>query len=78
MLETRDAGRNTVLQLNSLNDRGQLCRQADIFIELMDLRAKVGRDLSERPPPRRRSEMRARQFMHRAYKSARDSDEFNC
>jgi len=30
----------------------ELRRQADVFIDLMDLRFKFGRDPSDRPPPR--------------------------
>jgi uncharacterized LabA/DUF88 family protein len=30
----------------------ELRRQADVFIDLMELKSKVGRDQSERPPPR--------------------------
>src|SRR5690349_9433067 len=41
----------------------ELRRQADIFTDLVELRAKVGRDPSERPPPRERSEIRAPQFV---------------
>ena len=45
----------------------ELRRQADIFTDLMELRAAVGRDPSERsPPPRDRSEIRAAQFLQRA------------
>ena len=40
--------------------------QADIFTEPVELRAKVGRDPSERPPPRERSEMHSPQFLQRA------------
>jgi uncharacterized LabA/DUF88 family protein len=50
----------------------ELRRQADIFTDLTELRAKVGRDPSERPPPRDRSEIRAPQFVQRG-----DVDEFN-
>ena len=35
----------------------ELRRQADIFTDLTELRTKVGRDPSERPPPRERGEM---------------------
>jgi uncharacterized LabA/DUF88 family protein len=41
----------------------ELRRQADIFTDLVELRAKVGRDPSERPPLHERSEMRAPQFV---------------
>jgi hypothetical protein len=37
----------------------ELRRQADVFTDLTELRAKVSRDPSERPPPRERGEMRA-------------------
>ena len=30
----------------------ELRRQADVFTDLMELKSKVGRDPSERPPPR--------------------------
>jgi uncharacterized LabA/DUF88 family protein len=30
----------------------ELRRQADIFIDLVELRSKIGRDVSDRPPPR--------------------------
>src|SRR5450755_3803578 len=30
----------------------ELRRQADLFIDLMDLKSKFGRDPSDRPPPR--------------------------
>ncbi|WFU75548.1 NYN domain-containing protein [Bradyrhizobium sp. CB2312] len=33
----------------------ELRRQADVFIDLMELRSKLGRDLSERPPSRERA-----------------------
>jgi uncharacterized LabA/DUF88 family protein len=50
----------------------ELRRQADAFTDLAGLRAKVGRDPSERPPPRERSEIRAPQFVqHDRSKSAR-------
>ncbi|WOH62534.1 NYN domain-containing protein [Bradyrhizobium sp. BWC-3-1] len=32
----------------------ELRRQADVFTDLIELRAKIGRDPSERPPPRER------------------------
>jgi hypothetical protein len=50
----------------------ELRRQADIFADLTELRAKVGRDPSEHPPPRERREIRAPQFVQRG-----DVDEFN-
>jgi uncharacterized LabA/DUF88 family protein len=57
----------------------ELRRQADIFTDLTELRAKVGRDPSERPPPRERSEIRAPQFPQRATVTSPrgDVDEFN-
>ncbi|MEH2539446.1 uncharacterized LabA/DUF88 family protein [Bradyrhizobium sp. AZCC 1577] len=57
----------------------ELRRQADIFTDLTELRAKVGRDPSERPPPRERGEMRAPQFVQRepATRPRGDADEFN-
>jgi len=33
----------------------ELRRQADVFIDLMELQSKVGRDLSGRPPSRERA-----------------------
>ncbi|MGF6429987.1 NYN domain-containing protein [Bradyrhizobium sp. Pha-3] len=41
----------------------ELRRQADTFTDLMDLRVRVGRDSSERPPPRERSETHSPQFL---------------
>jgi uncharacterized LabA/DUF88 family protein len=57
----------------------ELRRQADIFTDLTELRAKVGRDPSERPPPRERGEMRPPQFVQRApaTRPRGDVDEFN-
>jgi uncharacterized LabA/DUF88 family protein len=57
----------------------ELRRQADIFTDLMELRAKVGRDPSERPLPRERSAIRAQQSVQRATGTTRrgDADEFN-
>jgi uncharacterized LabA/DUF88 family protein len=57
----------------------ELRRQADVFTDLTELRAKVGRDPSERPPPRERGEMRTPQFVQRASatRSRGDVDEFN-
>jgi len=57
----------------------ELRRQADIFTDLVELRAKVGRDPSERPPPRERSEIRAPQFVQRVtgITPRGDADEFN-
>src|SRR5213592_232041 len=43
----------------------ELRRQADIFTDLTELRAKVGRDPSERPPPRE-PRHHAPQFLQRA------------
>jgi uncharacterized LabA/DUF88 family protein len=54
----------------------ELRRQADTFIDLTELRAKVGRDPSERPPPRERREIRPLEFQQRV-PVARDIDEFN-
>jgi uncharacterized LabA/DUF88 family protein len=36
----------------------ELRRQADVFTDLMELRAAIGRDLSTRPPPRERGDVR--------------------
>ena len=57
----------------------ELRRQADIFTDLMELRAKVGRDPSERPLPRERSAIRAQQSVQRATGTTRrgDADEVN-
>jgi uncharacterized LabA/DUF88 family protein len=44
----------------------ELRRQADTFTDLTELRAKIGRDPSERPPLRERGEMRTPQFVQRA------------
>lgn len=57
----------------------ELRRQADVFTDLMELRAKVGRVPSERQPPRERSEIRAPQLQQRATATRRggDVDEFN-
>jgi uncharacterized LabA/DUF88 family protein len=57
----------------------ELRRQADIFTDLVELRAKVGREPSERPPPREPSEIRAPQFVQRATRTTPhgDADEFN-
>jgi len=57
----------------------ELRRQADVFTDLVELRAKVGRDPSERPPPRERGEMRPPQFVQRATATSPrgNVDEFN-
>ena len=57
----------------------ELRRQADVFTDLTELRAKVGRDPSERPPPRERGEMRTPQFLQRATATTPrgEADEFN-
>jgi uncharacterized LabA/DUF88 family protein len=57
----------------------ELRRQADTFTDLMELRAKVGRDPSERPPPRERGEIRPPHSPHRANVTSPrgDVDEFN-
>lgn len=36
----------------------ELRRQADVFTDLVELRAEIGRDLSARPPPRERGDVR--------------------
>ncbi|WP_369721298.1 NYN domain-containing protein [Bradyrhizobium sp. LLZ17] len=36
----------------------ELRRQADVFTDLVELQAKIGRDLSERPPARERGDVR--------------------
>src|SRR5260370_35334696 len=41
----------------------ELRRQADVFIDLMDLKSKFGRDPSDRPPPR--GPRHVPQFLHR-------------
>ena len=44
----------------------ELRRQADVFTDLVELRAKIGRDPSERPPPREReSRYRTQQLPER-------------
>ena len=57
----------------------ELRRQADVFTDLTELRAKVGRDPSERPPPRERGEMRTPQLLQRATATTPrgEADEFN-
>src|SRR5213076_3225297 len=57
----------------------ELRRQADVFTDLMELRATVGRDPSERPPTRERGEMRMPQFAQHApaTRPRGDVDEFN-
>ena len=45
----------------------ELRRQADVFTDLMELRSKLGRDPSERPPPRE-PRHHAPQFLQRATK----------
>jgi hypothetical protein len=49
------------------------------FTDLIELRAKVGRDPSERPPPRERGEIRPPQSPHRATVTSPrwDVNEFN-
>ncbi|TYL86664.1 NYN domain-containing protein [Bradyrhizobium rifense] len=55
----------------------ELRRQADVFTDLTELRAKLGREPSERPP-RERSEMRTPQVVQRGPTRPRgDADEFN-
>ncbi|WP_409191994.1 NYN domain-containing protein [Bradyrhizobium sp. RDM4] len=56
----------------------ELRRQADVFTDLTELRARVGRDPSERPP-RDRSEVRPPQSEQRApaTRPRGDVDEFN-
>jgi uncharacterized LabA/DUF88 family protein len=57
----------------------ELRRQADVFTDLVELRAKVGRDPSKRPQPRERSGMRSPQSQRRspATRPGRDADEFH-
>jgi uncharacterized LabA/DUF88 family protein len=57
----------------------ELRRQADIFTDLLELRARVGRNPSERPPQRDRSEIGAPPFVQRATGTTPrgDADEFN-
>ena len=45
----------------------ELRRQADVFTDLVELQPKIGRDPSERPPPR---EPRHPQFLQRAVSAA--------
>ncbi|MGY4427854.1 uncharacterized LabA/DUF88 family protein [Bradyrhizobium sp. F1.13.1] len=56
----------------------ELRRQADVFTDLTELRGKLGRESSERPP-RERGEVRPRQFVQRApaTRPRGDVDEFN-
>lgn len=57
----------------------ELRRQADVFIDLMELRSKVGRDPAERPPSRERAVPRSvAQQLHRgagAVRAAGESDD---
>lgn len=59
----------------------ELRRQADVFIDLMELRSKVGRDLSERPPlPERAVPRPAGQQLQRrasAIRAPGESDDVN-
>ena len=57
----------------------ELRRQADIFIDLVELRTKVGRDPSERPLARERGEVRTSQVRQRAptIRPRGNDDEFN-
>jgi uncharacterized LabA/DUF88 family protein len=50
-------------------------RQADTFTDLMELRAKVERDPSERPPSRERGEIRSPQFVGRTTTPRAEPDE---
>ena len=51
----------------------ELRRQADVFIDLVELRSKIGRDLSERPPPREPRQTKP-QFARRSNNAERDDD----
>jgi uncharacterized LabA/DUF88 family protein len=51
----------------------ELRRQADVFIDLVELRSKIGRDLSERPPPREPRQNKP-QFLRRSNNAERDDD----
>ena len=57
----------------------ELRRQADVFTDLVELQSKLGRDPSERPAPRDRTEREARhhapQFLQRAATMAPRSDD---
>src|SRR6202521_2377859 len=56
----------------------ELRRQADVFTDLVELQSKLGRDPSERPPPRE-PRHHAPQFLQRATTMAQraDDDEFD-
>jgi uncharacterized LabA/DUF88 family protein len=59
----------------------ELRRQADVFTDLVELQSKLGRDPSERPAPRDRTEREGRhhapQFLQRATTMApRGDDDF--
>jgi uncharacterized LabA/DUF88 family protein len=57
----------------------ELRRQADVFTDLVELQAKLGRDPSERPAPRDRGEREPRhhapQFLQRATTMAPRGDD---
>src|SRR5262249_57561619 len=56
----------------------ELCRQADVFTDLVELQSKLGRDPSERPAPRE-PRHHAPQFLQRATTMAPrgDDDDFD-
>jgi uncharacterized LabA/DUF88 family protein len=56
----------------------ELRREADVFIDLVELKTKIGRDPSERPVPRE-PRYQAPQLLQRATNAAQrdDDDEFD-
>jgi hypothetical protein len=53
----------------------ELRRRADTFTDLMELRATVGRNSSERPPSRERGELHSPQFVRRTTAPRAEPDE---
>jgi hypothetical protein len=51
----------------------ELRRQADVFTDLIELKSKIGRDLSERPP--REARQHAPRFLQRATTMASTGDD---
>ena len=54
----------------------ELRRQADVFTDLVELRSKIGRDLSERPPPRE-PRQNMPQVLRRPNNTEREDDVLN-
>jgi uncharacterized LabA/DUF88 family protein len=54
----------------------ELRRQADVFTDLVELRSKIGRDLSERPPPRE-PRQNMPQVLRRSNNTEREDDVLN-